>query len=202
MSEGKIKRKVLKIGLLGDTQVGKTAICNCFLNKKFNDSSLSTIGQDKIDSSIKLNNGEEIKLVIYDTAGQERFHAIALKALKAVQGVIVVFDLTSEKTFKNVANWLKTIKDNYSNVSVILFGNKCDLEDQRQVTKEDAEKYAKDNDLTLFLTSAKTDVGVKEGFKFIANVAYEKSEGVDDSQKVDLSKPKKPSGKQGGCCKK
>ena len=73
----KIKRKLIKIGILGDSRVGKTAICNTFMNIEFMDNTLSTIGMEKLESQMTLKNGEEIKLVIWDTAGQERFHSLA-----------------------------------------------------------------------------------------------------------------------------
>ena len=73
MSESKIKRKAIKIAMLGDSQVGKTAICNSFMNIDFSDTNLSTIGTEKLECQMKIKNGEEIKVIIWDTAGQERF---------------------------------------------------------------------------------------------------------------------------------
>ena len=189
MNEKKIKRNVIKIGMLGDSKVGKTAICNTFMNIEFTDNALSTIGMEKLESQIKLKNGEYIKLVLWDTAGQERFHSLALKTIRTVQGVCVVFDFTCRKSFENVTRWLTEIRENLNNACIILFGNKCDIEEEKwEVTREEAIKLAKDNNLPFFETSAKLNKGIKEGFDNIANSAYEKFEG---SFGVQLNKNKK-----------
>ena len=111
MSEKKINRNVIKIAMLGDSKVGKTAICNCFMNIEFNYNTLSTIGQEKLETQIQLKNGEEIKLIILDTADQERFHSIALNTIKTVQDVTVFFDFTSKKFFDHLNLWLNEIKE-------------------------------------------------------------------------------------------
>ena len=199
MAEDQIKRKCIKLAMLGDSQVGKTAICQSLLNLEFNDNALSTIGSDKLETPMKMKNGEDIKLVIYDTAGQERFRSIALKSIKHVQGVVVVFDVNFRPSYNNVVNWLKIIKDNYKSVCIVLFGNKIDKkEDERQVTKEEAEKFAAENKLKYFEASAKLKIGITEGFDYIGNLAYEKYEGSAGIQLGDFKKKKKE--EDGGCC--
>ena len=195
MSEKKIKRKVIKIALLGDSQVGKTAICNSFLNIEFKETSLSTIGNEKIETKIKIKDGKEIKLSIYDTAGQERFQAIALKALRIVQGVIVVFDLTKKETFKNVINWLNEIKENFDKkISIVLFGNKSDFDkDKWEVTEDEAKQFAEERKLPYFETSAKLNKNINEGFEKVVNDAYDLYEG---SNNVVLNNKKKKEGKK------
>lgn len=196
MTENKIKRNVIKIGMLGDSKVGKTAICNTFMNIEFEDNNLSTIGMEKLESQIKLKNGEEIKLVIWDTAGQERFHSIALKTIRTVQGVVVVFDFTCKKSFENVTKWLEEIKENLNNACIILFGNKCDKDQNLwEVSLEEAKSFAEEKNLPFFETSAKLNKGIKEGFESIANIAYEKYEG---SIGIELKKNNKKPNRR--CC--
>ena len=186
MAEKKIKRNAIKIAMLGDSMVGKTAICNTFMNIEFNDNNLSTIGMEKLESQMTLNNGEEIKLIIWDTAGQERFRSIALKSIKTAQGVVIVFDLTQKKSFLNVVNWLKEINEKLNNVCIVLFGNKCDIdEDKWEVTKDEVMKFVEKNGLTYFETSAKEDINIKEGFKNVVNAAYEKYEGTTSGIQLD-----------------
>jgi small GTP-binding protein len=186
MAEKKIKRNAIKIAMLGDSMVGKTAICNTFMNIEFNDNNLSTIGMEKLESQMTLNNGEEIKLIIWDTAGQERFRSIALKSIKTAQGVVIVFDLTQKRTFLNVVNWLKEINEKLNNVCIVLFGNKCDIdEDKWEVTKDEVMKFVEKNGLTYFETSAKEDINIKEGFKNVVNAAYEKYEGTTSGIQLD-----------------
>ena len=188
----KIKRNVIKIGMLGDSRVGKTAICNTFMNIEFMDNTLSTIGMEKLESQMTLKNGEEIKLVIWDTAGQERFHSLALKTIRTVQGVVVVFDFTCRKSFENITNWLNEVKENLNETTIVLFGNKCDIEEELwEVSREAAIEFAKEKNLPLFETSAKLNKGIKEGFESITNLAYEKYEGNANTG-IQLKKEEEP----------
>jgi len=194
-----INLSAIKIALLGDSTVGKTAICNSFMKLEFSQDMLSTIGQEKIERKYNLKNGKEIKLVIWDTAGQERFHSIAIKALKSAQGVIIVYDVTKKETFDHVNNWLETIKEEMPEPNLILFGNKIDLEN-REVSFEEAEKYANKNNLKYFETSAKLNKGINEGFEYIINDSYKKAE--DKANKNNIVITNKNIGKKkekGGC---
>ena len=201
MGDKKINLSAIKVGLLGDSSVGKTAICNSLMNIEFAEDMLSTIGSDRLETKFPLKNGQNIKLVLWDTAGQERFRSVALNALKAAQGVIIVFDVTNKASFENIGNWLQEIKDNLANPNLVLFGNKADLPD-RQVTESDARKYAKKMNLEYFETSAKTKQGLNEGFSFLVNDIYDKTIEKDDEKnvksKIDLKKKvKEPKGKTG-----
>ena len=174
MTDNKISVKAIKVALLGDSTVGKTAICNSLMNIEFSQDMLSTIGSDKLETKFPLKNGTEIKLILWDTAGQERFRSVALKAIKAVQGIVIVFDVTLKKSFQNIDLWLEEIKNNFNNPSLVLFGNKVDMDKEKwEVTKEEAEQYAKKMNLQYFETSAKTKQGLDEGFSFIVNKAYD-----------------------------
>ena len=186
-----VKMKTIKLAFLGDSIVGKTSIIEAFMDEEFNDNFISTIGWDTKKSKIKLDDGNEMELSIWDTAGQERYQSIALKVIKQVQGIIVVFDITKEESFKNVAKWLEIINDNFTNVSIILFGNKCDLEDKREVSKEDAIKFATSYNLTYLETSAKTNTNIKEGILKIANEVYIKYKNVEQPIKLNNKKGKK-----------
>lgn len=179
MAEKKISLKAIKIALLGDTSVGKTAICNALMNLEFTTDMLSTIGSDKLETKFVLKNGNEIKLILWDTAGQERFRSMALQALKIAQGVVLVFDVSNRKTFDNISQWLQQIKDQLQNPSLVLFGNKADLEKEKwKVSTEEAKKYAQTKGLTYFETSAKTRQGINDGFDYIVNETYNRVEGI------------------------
>ncbi len=202
MAEKKINLSAIKVGLLGDSSVGKTAICNSLMNVEFAQDMLSTIGSDKLETKFTLKDGKNIKLILWDTAGQERFRSVALSALKAAQGVVIVFDVTNKLSFENVGNWLQEIKDNLSNPNLVLFGNKADLPD-RQITESDAKKYAKKMNLEYFETSAKTKQGLNEGFSYLVNDIYDKALGKDDEKdekkKIDLKKKVKEPKEKTGC---
>lgn len=186
MTDNKISVKAIKVALLGDSTVGKTAICNSLMNIEFSQDMLSTIGSDKLETKFPLKNGTEIKLILWDTAGQERFRSVALKAIKAVQGIVIVFDVTLKKSFQNIDLWLEEIKNNFNNPSLVLFGNKVDMDKEKwEVTKEEAEQYAKKMNLQYFETSAKTKKGLNEGFSYIVNESYNKLGGGDNGIKID-----------------
>jgi len=198
MDENKIALKVAKIALLGDSTVGKTSICLTYKGIEFKENTLFTIGTDKFDKIIKVENGKEIKLVIWDTAGQERFRSIALSAIKSVNGIILVADLTKKSSFENIKVWVKDIQENFDNPSLVLFGNKADLKDKWEVTTEEAKKYAEDNKLVYFETSAKTKQGIFEGFSYIANQTYKRAkQKMNQNIVLGIDAPKKP---ESGCC--
>ena len=182
MADDNVSLKAIKIGLLGDSMVGKSTIVTKFINLDYTENLLATIGSDKYDTKFKLENGKTIKLIIWDTAGQERFRSMALQALKAVHGIILVFDLTNKESFDNINNWLETIKESLNNPNLILFGNKAD-EDQKkwQITREEAERFAEKLNMKYFETSGYKKIGLQEGFSSIVNDIYNKLKGtVDD----------------------
>ena len=173
MAEG-TKREVIRVTLLGDQSVGKTTIRNVFLKLEYEENTLSTVGTNKSETKFTLKDGKEIKLFLYDTAGEERFRSLSIKTVKNSQGIVLVYDITNRESFEHLVNWLNEIKDESDKVSMILFGNKCDLEEKRIVTKQEAEKFAKQNKIPYIETSAKTFSNINEGFSILANDAYEK----------------------------
>jgi small GTP-binding protein len=178
MADKKVALKAIKIGLLGDSQVGKTALCRALMNYDFDPEIISTIGNIKLETRFELKDGNEIKLILWDSAGQERFRSVALNTLKAVKGIILVFDVTLKASFDNVNSWLNEISENLNDPCLVLFGNKIDRDkDEWEVTQEEAKKFAEERNLTYFETSAKTKEGLKEGFSYIVNEAYEKIKG-------------------------
>ena len=162
------EKYIIKILTLGDSLVGKTSIVLRYSDNKFlaNQSSLSTIG---IDFKIKRINkgGESIKVSIYDTAGQERYQNLIKNYYRGANGVLLVYDITNPTSFKKLQFWLDDLKENadkFEDLYICLIGNKIDLEDKRKITKEDAKKFAKENNFPYFEVSAKTGDGVKHLF--------------------------------------
>ena len=197
MSEKKIKFTSIKLALLGDQAVGKTSICKVLMKKEFDSDQISTIGYDKVEKNFQIKNGPEMKVVIFDTAGQERFRSAALQTVRHVHGLVIVFDVTDRKTFDNIEHWLNVIKDTFDQPSMVLFGNKSDVDKKKWAVTEDelkiaAEKYK----LTFFETSAKTAKNIDEGFSYVVNEAFNKIKGKENVV-VDIRK--KPKSKSGGC---
>ncbi len=202
--EKKIEIKAIRIGLLGDSKVGKSAICHSFMNLEFDfGSNLTTIGSDRFETKIQLKNKKEIKLILWDTAGQERFRSAAFKTIKSVHGIALVFDVTSKESFSNISLWLDDIKNNFDNPCIVLFGNKIDIEKEKwEVTPEEIKKLVEEKKLTYFETSAKEKLGINEGFNHVANEAYVKLGGKiePDEQKINLNDKKPKKKKFGGGC--
>ncbi|TTB12809.1 Ras-related protein Rab-13 [Bagarius yarrelli] len=131
---------LFKLLLIGDSGVGKTCLIIRFAEDNFNSTYISTIGIDFKVKTIEVE-GKKIKLQVWDTAGQERFKTITTAYYRGAMGIILVYDITDEKSFENIQNWMKSIKENASaGVSQMLLGNKCDIEAKRKVSKEMGEK--------------------------------------------------------------
>lgn len=122
--------------------------------------------------------GKKIKLQVWDTAGQERFKTITTAYYRGAMGIILVYDITDEKSFENIQNWMKSIKENASaGVERLLLGNKCDMEAKRKVQKEQADKLAREHGIRFFETSAKSSMNVDEAFSSLARDILLKSGG-------------------------
>ena len=188
MSKKDIKRKVMRLSFLGDSGVGKTCIINKFLFDQFSETHNSSIGIEKIEKKVKMNDGNELKVIIWDTAGQERFKSMSTNTVKGAQGIVLVFDITKKETFESLPNWIKETKNIKDNIPIVLFGNKCDLLEESVVDNDEVMKFAKDNDMDYFETSAKQNINIEQGLKNIIDKAYETAQEEDG---LDLKKPQK-----------
>ena len=195
MKENINKPNAIKIGLLGDTTVGKTAIANSIIGldfDKFNKELLATIGQDKYEKKFKLKNNEEIKLIFWDVSGMESQRSAAMKSVKSAHGIMLIFDLTRWKSFDNLNIWLNLIKNDLKEPLIILVGNKADKDkNEWQITSEEASKFAKEKGFAYFEVSAKTKIGLNEGVSYIVNGIYDKIMEVND-KKIVLDNNIKP----------
>ena len=151
--------------LVGDYAVGKSNILLRFSNNEFNTNYFSTIGVEFSIKKLKVNN-KNIRIQVWDTAGQERFLGITKTYFKNCTCIIVVYDITRKLTFDNLNIWINEIKNICSkSVYIILLGNKCDLENQREVSYKEGEKYAEENNFKFYETSAKDNINIIEVFE-------------------------------------
>ena len=113
---------------------------------------------------------KKLKLQIWDTAGQERFRTITTAYYRGAMGILLVYDVTDERSFANVKTWMKQIEQHASeNVNRVLIGNKCDAAPaDRRVTLEQGKKLAEEYGIKFFETSAKEKINVDEAFLTIA----------------------------------
>ena len=157
---------VYKVLLLGDTTVGKTCFLMKYTDKTFQDIHMATIGLDYRLKSMKLKSGKNIKLQIWDTAGQDRFRAITKNYYKGSHGIILIYDVTNVQTFENVKQWVSQIREEASaNVIIYIAGNKIDMEEERKVNKEEGEKLAEELGFPFVETSAKSGININKTFE-------------------------------------
>ena len=175
------KLKAIRIGFLGNSCVGKASICNTYtLGHPYMNENLTIEISNKYENKFKLKNGDEIKLVLVDTRGQERFRSVLFGTIRHVNGIVIIFDVSNKASFEDVVCWQHEIRENGKNCYG-LFGNKVDIDKKNwKISTEEAKKYAEENNLPYFETSCKTGQGIKEGIDYIANLIY-----VKESMKIE-----------------
>ena len=181
MAEGK-RMAVIPLMLLGDGQVGKTSLTLALTKNKFDDSLLTTVGKESYMYQTNLH-GHNVKMKIWDTAGQERFKSMSVGVIKTVDGLILVYSITSQQSFKNLESWMKSLKDiaDLPSKAVIIVGNKCDLQELRTVKYEEGKQYAEKLGYHFYETSAKTGENLKEAFDDIFEQLYNlNKEDIED----------------------
>ncbi|XP_077348750.1 ras-related protein Rab-10-like isoform X1 [Lithobates pipiens] len=182
---------VLKLVMTGDSNVGKTCIMTRY-TENIIPSYISTIGIDFKTKTINIDD-TPLKLQIWDTAGQERFHTLSVSYFRGAQGFVLVYDITNTNSFENISLWMKDIKMKAGEeVDVVLLGNKCDKEDEREVSKERGEKLAWEYGIPFYETSAKEYINIDKAFLSLSNAIYEKRSSIlINPNLVDLQEPKK-----------
>ena len=214
-----------KFILLGDSSVGKSSIYNRLSGKNFSEGLISTIGTEKMIinyDDVKIDEKENItknfKIILFDTAGQERYRAITKSYFKESQGIILIYSIVDEDSFKHIEAWLGSIKDSLSDWKrtgyiVMLLGNKLDIaeenKEQRMILKEEAEKICNEQDIYWGgECSAKTfnDSQIKEIFeKFIIKI-YNKIgdennvNEMKNQQKFLIQQQKRKKKRRNTCC--
>jgi Ras-related protein Rab-8A len=155
---------LIKLMLIGDSGVGKSSLLLRFSDDSFDMNCTPTIGIDFKLRTIELD-GKKIKLQLLDTAGQERFKTITTAHYRNAMGILLVYDVTNEQSFKNIEDWLKNIDKHTSQpVNKILIGNKMDLAAQRKISTDEGRKLAERLNMAFYETSAKDKSCVDEAF--------------------------------------
>jgi len=161
---------IFKYIIIGDMGVGKSCLLHQFTEKKFLSDSAHTIGVE-FGTRIVDVGGKKVKLQIWDTAGQERFRAVTRSYYRGAAGALLVYDSTRRTTFNHLTTWLTDCRNlTNPNTVILLIGNKNDMLDQREVTFEEAQRFAEENNLIFIETSAKTGENVQEAFLKTAQI--------------------------------
>jgi small GTP-binding protein len=199
---------IFKVLIIGDSGVGKSSILLRYVDDKFRDSFVSTIG---IDFRVKkiVHKDMNIKLQIWDTSGQERFTSISKIYYRTVHGVFAVFDLTNGDSFLHLNKWINEVKINsHDDIPIIILGNKKDKADIRIVSFNEAEDYANRLHTEYYETSSKDDDNIAEVFDGMVKKILdyvEEHKDVRVNKKVIVSQVKESERapnevKNDGCC--
>ena len=213
-----------KIVMVGQAAVGKTCIMIRFMQDKFDPFQKSTVGASYADKSLKynINNNEEtVKFMIWDTSGMERYSALTRSFYADAKVAILVYDITNKSSFERGKEfWFKEIINNCPNDVILgLAGNKIDLYNQEEVSEDEARKFAENNHMIYYGTSALSGVGINDlfndiGKKYLKKILNKKnyikqennnnknnnSKNKNDSKSVKLQKMGKNKKKKKGCC--
>ena len=200
---------MFKVVLVGDSFVGKTNIMSKYLKNEFHEDSKATVGVEFGSKQFNVE-GHIIKAQIWDTAGQERYKAITSAYYKGAKGAFVVYDITRKSSFESIDKWVSDLTSAADKkLTIVVIGNKSDLEDQRQVTKEQGQEKASKLEVAFLETSAFSGENLDKAFEMMINEVYKKcheemlAEGdvdIEGGQDINLNKkPENPAGTK-KCC--
>ncbi|NWU86331.1 RASEF protein, partial [Onychorhynchus coronatus] len=200
--------KAYKIVLAGDAAVGKSSFLMRLCKNEFRGNTSATLG---VDFQMKrlIVDGEPTVLQLWDTAGQERFRSIAKSYFRRADGVLLLYDVTCEKSFLNVREWVDMIEDaTHENIPIMMVGNKADLrqavteQGQKCVPVNYGEKLAMTYNALFCETSAKDGSNIVEAVLHLAREVRKRSDNQDDTRSVTslAGTPVKKSALTKNCC--
>ena len=170
-----------KIIFVGDACTGKTSIINRIIDNPFNDTYEVSIGIDFMSKNIRFR-GQNIKIQIWDSAGQEKYKGLIPSYVRNSSIVFIVYDVANHDTFNNVENWISFVK-NIEKTTLILCGNKVDL--SREVETKEGQELASKEGILFFECSAKTNENIKN--MFFSSIAVLPTFGIyDESERENL----------------
>ncbi|XP_077356851.1 EF-hand calcium-binding domain-containing protein 4B isoform X2 [Festucalex cinctus] len=189
--------RLFKVVLVGNSSVGKTSLLRSFCEGHFHPSTTATVGIDFSVKTLTLNN-MQIAMQLWDTAGQERYRSITKQFFRKADGVVVMYDVTLEESFKAVRPWLANVKDAAGEgVQILVLGNKMDMEGDREVSFKEAKQMAQESKVMFYEVSAYTGKNVTESLTHLARVLMEQEDRVRDTTVILSAQPLKKK----ACCK-
>ena len=201
------EKYIVRVLTLGYTDVGKTSILLRFTNNQFHDKYVSTIGIDFKSKPLKINDNTTVKVLVWDTAGEEKYKGIVKSFYNKANGILLTFDLTNKESFDRIDFWVQELKKNVglNDLYIVLVGNKKDKIEDRKVSYEEAEKYSLDNDFGgYFEVSAKTNEGINDLFINVAKGVLNKiivKDEISNEGSIKLSLNKRDlKQKNRSCC--
>ena len=177
---------VFKILMVGDSGVGKSCMLLPFVDQEYNETYISTIGVDFRIKTVEME-GKKVKLMIWDTAGQERFRTITSSYYRGAQGVMIVYDVTSDRSFSNVKQWLSEIhRFAGENIEKVLVGNKSDQTSRKEVDYDTGKTLAEDLGIMFTETSAKNGNNIKQLFLSLASQILKNKQNTLNDKKPQI----------------
>eukprot|EP01106_Pelomyxa_sp_JSP_P007963 TRINITY_DN228_c0_g1_i5.p1 TRINITY_DN228_c0_g1~~TRINITY_DN228_c0_g1_i5.p1 ORF type:complete len:230 (+),score=48.26 TRINITY_DN228_c0_g1_i5:105-692(+) len=190
---------VYKVVLLGEGCVGKTSILVRYVKNEFSAEHVQTLQAAFYTKRVTVE-GKLVKLTIWDTAGQEKFHALGPIYYRDAHGALLVYDITDRNSFERVQLWVKELRKMLgTDLVLVIVGNKSDLERHRVVTQEDADKYAATVKAKHFVVSAKLNKNINETFQALAQKLTEVPMREADPSRRGIVASVPPQ-KESGCC--
>ena len=178
---------LFKLILIGDSAVGKSNILLKYLKNEFDQNSRATVGVEFGTKNV-LINGKKVKIQIWDTAGQERYRSITSAYYKGAKGAFIVYDITKKSTFDNIDKWISDLKLNGDqNICIVILGNKSDLIDSREVSKDDGIKKAEMFKTAFLETSALNGDNIAKAFEELIEQIYQSNKEAFEqiNKKID-----------------
>ena len=180
---------MIKFLIIGDKKVGKTSIINRFVYDKFDQ------GYDATniinDQKYNVSNKPNLIIKIVDTPGDKQFLKSIINELDKTRFVFIVFDITNKNSFDSVNVWINDYNlKNQVNLSLILVGNKLDLEQERKVTKQEAKLFAEKNNMEYYETSALTKVNIHNIFNHCSDIYFQNSKNDFEHYSTSTTKLK------------
>jgi small GTP-binding protein len=166
---------VYKVIVVGDAGVGKTSLARRYTTGQFDESYLFTLGVDFFTKQVEIK-GNRVKLVLYDTGGQERFDFIRGLYFEGAAGAVIAYDITDQRSFDRIDHWIQQVYQRCEGIPLLLVACKTDLEDQRVVSKKEGEEIAKQMKMVFMESSAKDDIHVSDVFETLAKTILESFE--------------------------
>ena len=174
---------LFKLILIGDSSVGKSNILLKYLKGDFDPNSKATVGVEFGTKNIEIKN-KKVKIQIWDTAGQERYRSITSAYYKGAKGAFIVYDITRKNTFDNIDKWVSDLKINGDkNIAIILIGNKSDLDDKREVQKEEGIKKSEEYKTAFMETSALNGDNINKAFEELIEQIYQNNCTIIEEEK-------------------
>ncbi|XP_050402655.1 ras-related protein Rab-23 [Patella vulgata] len=177
----------IKVVVVGNGAVGKSSMIQRYCKGIFTKDYKKTIGVDFLERQIEVNN-EDVRLMLWDTAGQEEFDAITKAYYRGAQGCVLAFSTVDRDSFEAIETWKKKVEDEVGQINMVIVQNKIDLIDEAVVHSDEAEALAKKLRLRFYRTSVKENLNVDEVFRYLSEKYLEELSMVveDDTQTLTI----------------